>query len=312
MTDRVQNTLDMTRRGCRLAAVSLALALGCALASTGTAAADKPIPPRPADARGGVAFIEAVKNLEREAREAAILRELLRGNIPGHLRRLVPVTVKARAIDGAEHTAVFEVMPDYLAIGSDGDYVRMPMNPHTAQAFCDAFGFVLPTRKMADDIWRQAVSKIVPQPLTEERESPFTFLRHHRLIEEQIAGQYTGELRAGHKKDVVITNRLKERPGRLAIYGWHFPSGQPIQPLTIVHADWYVDYSHGIRPVKKTIKVDGVDLPYQQVLQDPHLHPLLSDEGVIDTARYPSPQSNPRAPQISPIAQIRGFAELCL
>ena len=252
---------------------------------------DPAIPPRPANARGGVAFIEAVKDLEREAREAAVLRELLRGNIPGHLRRLVPVTVKAKAIDGAEHTAVFEAMPDYLAIGSDADYVRMPMNPHTAQAFCDAFGFVLPTRKMVDDIWRQAVSKIVPQPLTEERESPLTFLRHHRLIEEQIAGQYLGELRAGHKKDVVITNRLKERPSRLAIYGWHFPSGQPIQPLTIVHVDWYVDYSHGIRPVKKTIKVDGADLPYQQVLQDPHLHPLLSDEGVIDPARYPSPQS---------------------
>jgi len=289
--DRVQNTLDMTRRGRRLAAASLALALCWAPAPAWTAAANKSIPPRPADARGGVAFIEAVKNLEREAREAAILRELLRGNIPDHLRRLVPVTVKARAIDGAEHTAVFEAMPDYLAIGSDGDYVRMPMNPHTAQAFCDAFGFVLPTPKMADDIWRQAVSKIVPQPLTEERESPLTFLRHHRLIEEQIAGQYLGELRAGHKKDVVITNRLKERPSRLAIYGWHFPSGQPIQPLTIVHVDWYVDYSHGIRPVKRIIKVDGADLPYQQVLQDPHLHPLLSDEGVIDPARYPSPQS---------------------
>jgi hypothetical protein len=52
-----------------------------------------------------------------------------------------------------------------------------------------------------------------------------------------------------------------------------------------------VDYSHGIRPVKRIIKVDGADLPYQQVLQDPHLHPLLSDEGVIDPARYPSPQS---------------------
>ena len=66
------------------------------------------------------------------------------------------------------------------------------------------------------------------------------------MIEDQIAGQYPGELRAGHKKDVVITNLLSERPKRVAIYGWHFPSSEPIQPLTTVHVDWYVDYSHGI------------------------------------------------------------------
>lgn len=108
------------------------------------------------------------------------------------------------------------------------------------------------------------------------------------MIQEQIDGQYVGELRAGQKKDVVITNRLNERPNRIAIYGWHFPSGEPIQPVTTVHADWYVDYSHGIRPVVGTIKVDGADMPYEQVLRDPKLHVLLSNEGVMPVSRYPS------------------------
>ena len=177
-------------------------------------------------------------------------------------------------------------MPDYLAIGSDRDSVRVPMNPHTAQAFCNAFSFVLPTPKMVDDIWREAISKIIPQPLTQSREDPLTFLAHNRMIEEQIAGQYLGELRAGDKKDVVITNRLNEKPDRLAIYGWHFPSGEPIQPITTIHADWYVDYSHGIRPVARMIKVDGAEMPFEQVLRDQKLHILLSNEGVISVSSY--------------------------
>lgn len=54
-----------------------------------------------------------------------------------------------------------------------------------------------------------------------------------------------------------------------------------------VHADWYVEYSHGIRPVAKTIKVDDADMPYEQVLRDPKLNALLSNEGVISASRYP-------------------------
>ena len=245
------------------------------------------LPPRPVDAPGGTEFMQSLAGLDRDARESAVLRELKRGNIPEFLRSLVPITVKATDVEGREHTAVYHVMPDYLAIGSDRDFVRVPMNPHTAQAFCDAFGFVLPTTKMVDDIWREAVSKIVPQPLTQSREDALTFLVHSRMIEDQIAGQYPGELRAGHKKDVVITNLLSERPKRVAIYGWHFPSGEPIQPLTTVHVDWYVDYSHGIRPVQGTIKVDGADMPYQLVLRDPKLHVLLSNEGMIPDSSYP-------------------------
>jgi hypothetical protein len=232
--------------------------------------------------------MQSLVGLDRDERARAVLRELKSGNIPDFLRHLVPITVKATDVDGREHTAVYQVMPDYLAIGSDGDFVRVPMNPHTAQAFCDAFGFVLPTPKMVDDIWREATSKIIPKPLTQSREDALTLLAHNRMIEDQIAGQYLGELRAGHKKDVVITNRLNERPKRIAIYGWHFPSGELIQPLTTVHVDWYVDYSHGIRPVKRVIKVDAADMPYPLVLRDPKLHVLLSNEGVMPDSSYPS------------------------
>jgi hypothetical protein len=241
--------------------------------------------------------MQSLAALDRDAREGAVLRELMSGNIPDFLRHLVPITVKATDAEGREHTAVYQVMPDYLAIGSDRDFVRVPMNPHTAQAFCDAFGFVLPTPKMVDDIWQEALSKIVPQPLTQSRDNPLTFLAHNQMIEEQIAGQYSGELRAGHKKDVVITNRLNERPKRIAIYGWHFPSGEPIQPVTTVHVDWYVDYSHGIRPVAGTIRVDEAEMPYDRVLRDPKLHLLLSNEGVMPVSSYP-PAASAEKPRV--------------
>ena len=58
------------------------------------------------------------------------------------------------------------------------------------------------------------------------------YLHHQRLIEEQLAGHPRGELVAGHKKDLVLTNRLWWRRDRVAIYGWHQGRGQPIQPLS--------------------------------------------------------------------------------
>lgn len=251
------------------------------------------LPPRPTGAMSGSAFIDTIKDLPREQREAAVLRELLAGNVPDFLRKPIPITTSAMGLEGTTHTLTMEVMPDYLAIGSDEDFVRMPMNPYTAQAFADAFGYVLPTRHMVNLNWEAADTKIEPRPLTEEREAAVTFLQHDRIIREQIGGAKP-RLLGGHKKDVVISNRVQEKPNRVAIYGWHYQNGKPIQPLTIVHVDWYVDYSHGIRPVRRLMTVDGTRvLPYEEILADPHLHNLLSDEGEIRQPRYKDPNPKP-------------------
>ena len=236
------------------------------------------IPRRAADAPTGSEFIASLTTLSREAREAAILRELMAGNIPSFLRELRAVTVN--------DTLVYQVMPDYLAIGSDDDFVRMPMMPYTAQMFVDAFGFVLPTSKMVDDIWAAAEVHLEPRPLTQERESPRTFLQHHRIIEEQLAQTPRGSFVAGHKKDVVVSNKLLESSNRVAIYGWHYPNGKPIQPVYAGHVDWYVDYSHGIRPVRRKLRVRGELRDFEIVMQDSTLLHLLSNEGRITTLRY--------------------------
>jgi hypothetical protein len=247
-------------------------------------AAPPEIPPRLPNAMTGSAFIASVERLSREEREAAILRELMAGNIPDFLRRFR--TVRAGA-------AEYEVMPDYLSIGSDADFVRIPMTPYTAQAFCDAFDFVLPTRKMVNDIWAAATTHLDPRPLTQEREAPQTFLQHHRIIEGQldsIAGfARASAFVAGNKKDVVVTNQLMGKTNKVAIYGWHYPNGQPIQQVYTGHVDWYVDYSHGIRPVRRLIRINGTLLPFATALADSTLAALLSDEGVVVAPRYERP-----------------------
>jgi hypothetical protein len=50
--------------------------------------------------------------------------------------------------------------------------------------------------------------------------------------------------------------------------------------------DWYVDYSHGIRPVRRWMRVDGIRGPFEIIVNDPQRLYLLSDEGAIGTPRY--------------------------
>jgi hypothetical protein len=255
------------------------------------------IPARPADALGGAAFMKSIAGLGRDEREEAIAAEICRGNIPRFLRKFQMITVTAKGPDGKDHATTYEVMPDYLAVGTDDDFVRVPMTPQTALRIADAFGCALPTSKVVDDIYKDAKFKLSPQPMTEAREAVETFVQHNELIEKQLKTRqniprsveepdWRRKLIAGIKKDVVVTNRLGEKPNRVAIYGWHKLDGKPIQPLTIVHVNWYVDYSHGIRLMKRTVTVDGKPRDVRAVMHSADLSTLLSDEGPIQFPAY--------------------------
>jgi hypothetical protein len=249
--------------------------------------------PRSADSIGGAAFIDRLQTLDLKQREASILREITSGNFPEFLRRLktIPIRGTVRGHNGGterEVTASIQVMPDYLAVGSDADFVRMPMTPQTAQQIADRFGCILPTRKMVDAIDHHAELHLQPHPLTKDRESVATFLAHHRIIEQQRAGRPPlGLLTIGTKKDIVLSPRIFERPNRLAVYGWRQLNGKPIQPLTIVHSDRYVDYSHGARLVLNAVEIDGRITKLTDVLADPNRCGLVSDEGPMNPPAYP-------------------------
>ena len=244
------------------------------------------IPARPADAPGGKELVATLLDAEIRVREKAILDAMLSGNVPDHLRHYTKIEIEAQDAAGQSHQLEYYAMPDYLAIGSATDYIRVPLTPQTGQHIADLFGCILPTRKMVDQIYQHANSQPEPRPLTEKREALSTFVQHHEIIEEQLSKITQPGLVAGIKKDVVLTNKLAERPNRVAIYGWHKTDGSPIQPLTTVHIDSYVDYSHGLRLVGQWAKLDGKPTRIADILQDETLSTLLSDEEPIEKAFY--------------------------
>lgn len=136
---------------------------------------------------------------------------------------------------------------------------------------------------MVDAIYKQSTVRLKPQllpPGSQMRTNAYA-LKHQKLIETQRAGHPLGALTSGHKKDIVLTNLLHRRSNRIAIYGWHWSVGNPIQPLSIRHGATYADYSHGVRLVYQTIWIDGKPHSVLDVLQDPDLGPVLTYENVI-------------------------------
>jgi hypothetical protein len=239
------------------------------------------LPPRVGDAPSGSQFARLIERMSRDDREVAVLKEILRGNIPDFLRSLRRIEVEAADSQGKKHSAKYFVTPDYLAIGSDADYFRIPMTPMSAQSIAKAARASLITAKISDDVFHHADLRLDPRPLTNDRESAATFYEHNKLIEDQRGNAPLGQLIAGIKKDVVVSNRMAEKPHRVAIYGWHHPDGKPIQPLFVGHVDWYVDYSHGIRLMSQRMIVDGRPMQVRDVLKDKELSALLSNEGPI-------------------------------
>jgi len=239
----------------------------------------------------GSEFASFAATLSREEREEAVFGEIASGNVPDFLRTLCPVTVKAD-IAGRVRAATFLATPDYLAVGPDADYFLMPMTPMLAQRVADLLDCSLPTRKMVNDTWAAAAVKLAPSPIppSPEMTTVPVFRQHDLTVREQRAAflgtHALGALVGGDKKDVVVTPQLAARPGKVAIYGWHRLDGTPIQPLYLGHADWYVDYSHGIRLVQRSMTVDGEAATVAAVLADTDLWALLSDEGPFEDPRY--------------------------
>ncbi|MEM9317910.1 MAG: hypothetical protein AAGA70_02770 [Pseudomonadota bacterium] len=243
------------------------------------------IPNRPRSAAGGTAVISAMQGLGGSDRDAQIVAAALGGNVPDFLRTLRPVSFTGVTATGQEALVTICVTPDYLAIGSDRDHVRVPLGLPAALQIADRFEMMLPTTRMVDAIYAQADLRLSPLPMEPGAAMTSTayFLRHDGLVDAQMArsGGRLGLLVAGQKKDLVLANRLSSNPGRVAIYGWHRASGNPIQPLSTVHGSQYADYSHGIRLVSRTAFVNGQAVDLGRLLTDARYASLLNSDGPI-------------------------------
>ncbi len=269
----------------------LSSAAAVAVALISLQAGTLPLPERATNAFSGNQFAEKVAGLTLPEREREVYHEVLAGNVPDFLRRLWPVQT-VDVVDGHTNTATFFVTPDYLAVGSDADYLLMPLSPGMAQQLADKLHCSLPTRKMVDDVYAAAEVKLSPSPIppSPKMTTVEVFSNHNAAVyrrrADQLALHALGVLVAGHKKDVVISAKLAAAPGKVAIYGWHRTNGVPIQPLYLGHTETWVDYSQCIRLAAQAMLVNGTNTTISAVLRDPKLAALLSDEGVVSEPRY--------------------------
>lgn len=250
------------------------------------------LPGRKATSLPGNQFYKSVFAATENERESSARNEILDGNIPQFLRKMIKIKTSITTDDGKIIHAFYFVTPDYLSIGSDEDFARIPLTPITAQQIADSLHCFLPTRKIVNDIYKASKIKLEPVPMYAFRDSAVTMYQHNLIIEGQR--KLRKGLISGIKKDVIITDRLtrSSKPNRVAIYGWHQLDGIPIQPLYTGHVNWYVDYSHGIRLIYRTIYVNKKPMDYIDVLKDKTLRRLLCDEDFCDCYRYDTTEPN--------------------
>lgn len=226
--------------------------------------------------------------------------------------------------DADGHTAVLTIRSDVLAVGTLEDSLRLPLSPRTAQSILNLTGDLLPTPKIAYEIWRASPFKLVPTSMSPNRYQDLVqFSEHDAIIADQLltAGRAIGQPAAGMGKHVVVSSLMK--PGRVVIFGWYRPSPpardvfddgrpmgtpgrQPIQPHSNVHAEDYWDYSHLVQAVSGACVVDGRAMRTEDLYRHPTLSKLVSHDGPVRIPRYPSripvrgaPSSDARAVAIS-------------
>jgi hypothetical protein len=246
------------------------------------------IPRRSRNAPTGSNFMAGLTSANGGARDRLITDQILAGNVPDFMRDLVPVVMTRQLSDGSSARITICVTPDYLALGSDSDFTRVPLGLPAASRIAYRFGMMLPTTRMVDEIFAQADLRLSPRPMNPGAQMSSTayFVEHNATVNGQRrdAGVPLGALIAGQKKDLVLTNRLVSASGRVAIYGWHQPGGRPIQSLSTVHGASYADYSHGIRLVSRTAYVDRRPVDLGEMLSSSRYAGFLSNEGPIQNA----------------------------
>lgn len=256
--------------------------------------ASMPVPAladKPTATLAGSDFMRRADTTSFWALEDLIVETVTAGQVPDALRHFRKITFTTPVVDSVEilrkkHKVEMWVLPDYVAIGTNDDFVRMPMGPLAAQRIADALDCTLPTPFLVDRIAEASEGHvdIFPfRPLGNRNSQPIVFQDSNNAINAQFKayGYHFGQLISGLKKDIVLTYKimtLTEYERNVAIYGWHHPDGRAQQPLFVRHGNFYVDYSHGVRLIYNKVKIDGMEYNIREILQSPELYRLLSDE----------------------------------
>lgn len=225
------------------------------------------------------------QSLNHQKREEKIESFLLSGELVNF------EFTKVQVINGNNILEYF-VSTDYISLGNSNGWIHCPMSPLTAAQYMAINDLVLPTPKMVRQIYSAA--KIKPRAITwgelyknqekkYNRDSTRCYLDHSNKIQEQLLQQnYSfGDLVAGHKKDVVLTNVLTNQKykNNVAIFGWFNADGTIIQNLNAIdHVVSYVDYSHGLRMIKNKCILNGKETSLLEIFSSLEFCNLVHDE----------------------------------
>lgn len=240
------------------------------------------LPERNSSAITGSLFCSKYDGVNINIRHQAIFDEIASGNVPDFLRSFSEIQIT----DGTNKINYF-VLPDYLAIGSNDDFVRMPMPVNIAQQIATASNCSLITKKISDDIWKFSANKISQFPMgTSNMTSLLTYKKHNNSVNQFLNGKDTALLSAGHHKDYVLHNSLiPNNPNkRTAIYGWAGTSGIPIQGPGVqssAHSIEYVDYSQAVRLISNACVVNDNMITIQEAFSDSNISKLINYDGVL-------------------------------
>jgi len=231
-------------------------------------------------------------------RESAILDRVRQGNYDDI--SWSPVTSQHEG-----HTATFEVFSDALKM----DGVRINACADTEQKIADLLDCMLLTPKIADLIWSQRETTLVPSPQTIS-DTTAAMVAHSERIDGALnkLGGAKG-LISTVGKHWVLDNDILDHPGFVENYGWHFEGVafegivgevnaslikdddgrfvRVIQGRGWRHNKEHVDYSQIVVLVSATCVVDGQSMKLSDVLQNEELAPLASHNGPLKLLRLP-------------------------
>lgn len=285
-------------------------------------------PPQPTNTITAKKFIRATSDKSVAERDELAAQMILRGNFPNFLRKMVPVEIEKNG-----NALVYRVTPQEISIGTDNDWVTWPLTGPSAQMVADHFGCVLPTPEISKQVWEHAKIKLTPKPLSGmttkingQTYSPKSFVAskhmisnegialHNKVIRQQLESEdYTpGDLVAGGKKDVVISNELAGTH-RLGLHGLYTSSGQPIQGGALsAHPDNHVEYGMAVRLVDRRAILNGkpVDL-VNDVLKNKKYAYLVSSAPLTFTSyNYDKPTSKDTNERSTPLEDLQPLSNL--
>jgi len=229
------------------------------------------LPARPRSAESGSQIVARLQNENGTSRDQKVIEQVLAGNIPDSFRALEEVTIST-----PRGQLTLCVSSDYLSVGSNQDSVRFPLGMSAISSLFQRTNMVLPTKAIVDAAYVQADIKLTPSPKTPNNQMETTryIAEHDATIDSQL-GSRQGFI-AGHKKDVVLSDRLLSRPGKIAIYGWHRSAGDPIQPVSTVHHSNYADYSQGVRWVSDKARLGDEIVSLADLVADSTVGPAIT------------------------------------